>query len=164
MYSMLEKEINELTYAQKMWILGGFWNHHESKGLDFISVLTQQLLDTHLVTSRFRTRVHRKSQLLNEFQHQSFWCPDDSDMRVEDPQVLEYLDGMTVTITADVVGTDDLTEDESEGSIPNKVLPTSVVHQALLQEDFDGGGDSTPSGSVAGILSVIMDGPVPYGE
>jgi hypothetical protein len=121
-------------YAQTMWILGSFWNHYESKGLVFISVLTQQLLDPQLVTSQIRTRVHRKSQLRNEFRQQSFWCPDDSDMRVADPNEMGCLDGITVTLIAEAVEPDDITKDESVGSHPIKVLPTVVAHQALLTE------------------------------
>jgi hypothetical protein len=85
---MLGKQINELTYVQTMWILGGFCNHYASKGLDFISALTQKLLDSHLVRSRTRTCAHHQAQLRNELRHQFVWCPDYSDMRVVDPTKL----------------------------------------------------------------------------
>jgi hypothetical protein len=48
-------------------------------------------------------------------------------MRVMIPEVLGCLDGMTVTLTADAVETDDLTKDKSEGSPPIKVLQTQVA-------------------------------------
>jgi hypothetical protein len=74
------------------------------------------------------------------------------------------LDGMTVTLTADAVETDDLNQDESEGSLPINVLPTPVVYQAVLPEELNGGNAVTPSGSVTGLLGWMMDGPLVYGE
>jgi hypothetical protein len=60
-------------------------------------------------------------------------------MQVVIPEAMECLDGMVLSLTADVVETDDHTEDESEWSLPIKVFPTPVVHQALLSKAFDGG-------------------------
>jgi hypothetical protein len=68
---MLEQELNELTYVQTTWILRSFWEHYESKGLVFTSLLTQQLLDPHVVTSRIRTRADREARLRSESRHQS---------------------------------------------------------------------------------------------
>jgi hypothetical protein len=108
-------------------MVGSFWDHYESKRMDSTIALTQQLLDLEVVTSWNCTRVHSEAQLRNKFIYQSIRCPDDSGIRVVNPDEMGCLSGMSI-LTENAIESDDLIEDKSEESPSIKTVPTLVVY------------------------------------